>query len=84
MNKKRILFAIISITLFSLASHSQTDVQQLQQGRRPESVATYIEKRTEAPSILQNRLIWRTDTGPDLDQYICYAVVRPIRSSSTF
>ena len=64
-----IVFLCVMLTSTLLA---QTDVQLLQSGWRPEQHTTYLHKQTGSETVAENRVIWRTDSGPYLDSYICY------------
>ncbi len=63
-----IVFLCVVLTSTLLA---QTDIQLLQGGWRPEQHTSYLHKQIKSETVADNRLIWRTDSGPSLDSYIC-------------
>jgi hypothetical protein len=72
--KKIILFIIFIVTVpLLLSQNEQNDVTKLKNGQGdPNLISDYNKKVDFFSKSTQTRIIWRTGSGPYLDNYICY------------
>jgi len=71
MKLRTLAIAFVCVVLTSTLL-AQTDVQLLQGGWRPEHHTSYLHKQSGSETVTENRVIWRTDSAPYLDSYICF------------